>query len=236
MQSKYNFEAVNWVLQDIYDIIADFRGKVVCFYGDFRQTLLVVPRGSPGQVISKCLQKTSFWERVEIFSLFINMQLQNLSLTESAKVEIAQFASQILLVRKGENIITDPDIKITNVPWTYDYMEKIPMDLISKIYLFIAIIPLTTQYLASCAILAVANIDVIWFNNLTLEIMRREWQMSKSMDKAADPADRETFLPEFFHQIYKPFLPPYILRLKVGMPIMLLRNLDLPRLCNGIRI
>lgn len=93
IQSKHNFEAVNWVLQNIYDITADFDEKVVCFYGNFRQPLPIVPQRSPGQVISKYLQKTSFWERVEIFSLFINMQLQNLSLTESAKVEIAQFAS-----------------------------------------------------------------------------------------------------------------------------------------------
>lgn len=60
--------------------------------------------------------------------------------------------------------------------------------------------------------------------------------MSKIVDKAADPADKQTFLPEFFHQIYEPFLPLHILRLKVGMPIILLRNLDPPKLCNGTRI
>lgn len=43
------------------------------------------------------------------------MQLQNPSLTESAKLEIGKFASQLLSVGEGENIITDPDTKTTTV-------------------------------------------------------------------------------------------------------------------------
>ncbi len=60
--------------------------------------------------------------------------------------------------------------------------------------------------------------------------------MSQNVDEVTDPADRETFPPEFFHQIYEPSLPSHILRLKVGMPIILLHNLHLSRLCNGSRI
>lgn len=43
MQSKHDFEAVNRVFQDICDTTADFGRKVVCFCGNFRQTLPVVP-------------------------------------------------------------------------------------------------------------------------------------------------------------------------------------------------
>lgn len=174
MQSKHDFEAVNWVFQDICNITADFGGKVICFCGNFRQILPVVPRRSPEQVISKTLQKTSFWERIKILSLFINMRLQNPSLTKGAKVEIAQFASQLFLVGEEKNMITDPDTKITDVPWTHGYMKGTPVDLISKIYPFIATILLTIQYLTSCAILAVANVDVTRLNNLTFEMMRRK--------------------------------------------------------------
>lgn len=115
-------------------------------------------------------------------------------------------------------------------------MEGTPADLISKIYPSISTISLTAQYLVSRAILAIANVDITRLNNFTLEMMRGEWHLSKSVDEAADPADRETISPEFFHQTYEPLLPPHILRLKVGMPVMLLRNLDPPRLCNGTRI
>lgn len=110
------------------------------------------------------------------------------------------------------------------------------MNLIYKIYPSISTILLIAQYLASRAILAIANIDVTRLNNLTLKMIRREWQLFKSVDKAVNLVDRETFPLEFFYQIYEPLLLPYILRLKVGMLVMLLRNLDPPRLCNGSRI
>ena len=56
MQSRYDMEAVSRSLQDICgNDQAYFGGKVVCFCGDFRQTLPVVPGGSSGQVIEACL-------------------------------------------------------------------------------------------------------------------------------------------------------------------------------------
>lgn len=88
MQSKHNFETVNWVFQNIYNITIDFGRKVLDFCKDFRQTLPIVLQGLLRQIISKFSQKISFSEQVEIFSLSINMQLQNLSLTEDAKLEI----------------------------------------------------------------------------------------------------------------------------------------------------
>lgn len=42
MQSKYNFEVINLLFQDICDTTADFDKKVVCFCNNFRQTWLLV--------------------------------------------------------------------------------------------------------------------------------------------------------------------------------------------------
>ncbi len=40
-------------------------------------------------------------------------------------------------------MVTDPGTKITSVSWIHGYLKEIPIDLISKIYLFISTIPLT---------------------------------------------------------------------------------------------
>lgn len=36
IQSKYDFEAINCIFQDICDTTIDFGRKVECFYADFR--------------------------------------------------------------------------------------------------------------------------------------------------------------------------------------------------------
>ena len=51
-----------------------------------------------------------------------------------------------------------------------------------------------------------------------------------------NPEDNEIFPNEYWNKFYKPLLPPYKLRLKVGTPVMLIRNLDIPCLYNGTRI
>lgn len=44
------------------------------------------------------------------------------------------------------------------------------------------------------------------------------------------------FPTEFLNSINIPGLPQHLLRLKVGAPIVLLRNLEAPNLCNGTRL
>ena len=83
IQGRYDMEAVNRLFQDIYRYdSAYFAGKVVYLYGDFRQTLLVVPRGSAGVVINRCMQSLLFWEAVTILNLTINERLNHPDLSE----------------------------------------------------------------------------------------------------------------------------------------------------------
>ena len=66
--------------------------------------------------------------------------------------------------------------------------------------------------------------------------MRGDYYKYWSFDQAVNPEDNEIFPNKYWNKFYKPSLPPHKLRLKVGTPVILMRNLNTPRLCNRTRI
>lgn len=60
--------------------------------------------------------------------------------------------------------------------------------------------------------------------------------MYYSVDTVIEPEDSTTYPTEFLNSLSPRGLPPHQLKLKIGIPIILLRNLDPPKLCNGTRL
>lgn len=58
----------------------------------------------------------------------------------------------------------------------------------------------------------------------------------KSINRTTDESDAVHFPIEFLETINDPGLPPHELKLKLGVPVILMRNLDPPKLCNGTRL
>ncbi|CAI6370156.1 unnamed protein product [Macrosiphum euphorbiae] len=86
------------------------------------------------------------------------------------------------------------------------------------------------------AILAAKNIDV---NELNLKIQEQitgESSIYKSVDSATNQYDVVNYPPEFLNSLDLPGLPPHNLKLKVGSVVIMLRNINQPRLCNGTRL
>jgi hypothetical protein len=240
MQSRYDMEAVSRSLQDICgNEQAWFGGKVVCFCGDFRQTLPVVAGGTSGQVIAACVQKAEFWPDIIRLDLTINERLNNPDLTEVARADMRKFAVDLLAIGDGVTIQQSATSNEDMAPWEYGHVpENVLDELISKVYTDLnkATSSQGNNYLSERAILAITNTDVALINSKIMMRMPGELTTYWSVDRAASEEDEELFPTEYFNAFYEASLPPHKLCVKPGVPVMLLRNLEPPRLCNGTRL
>uniref|UniRef100_A0A0L8I2M1 DNA helicase Pif1-like 2B domain-containing protein n=1 Tax=Octopus bimaculoides TaxID=37653 RepID=A0A0L8I2M1_OCTBM len=74
------------------------------------------------------------------------------------------------------------------------------------------------------------------YRNGMAEHCIRSPHIYKSVDRIPDPEEVVNNPTEFLNSLEQPGLPPHRLELKVGTPVMLLRSLDPPTLCNGTRL
>ncbi len=95
MAHKHVFEAVNHTLQHVMGVVDPtlkdmfFGGKVVVMGGDFRQLLLVVPRGMRGQIVDASLKRSAIlWHSVKVHHLHENMRVQRLLAQGGANVAV----------------------------------------------------------------------------------------------------------------------------------------------------
>lgn len=92
------------------------------------------------------------------------------------------------------------------------------------------------QWLRERALLAAKNIDVYSTNSTILDKIPGMSQEYKSIDTVMQTEDVVNYPVEFLNSLDLPGLPPHKLNLKIGVPIVLLRNIDPPKLCNGTRL
>ncbi|GBP63660.1 hypothetical protein EVAR_82020_1, partial [Eumeta japonica] len=143
MAHKKSLEALNFTLKDLRRNNNIFGGLMILLAGDFRQTLPVVPRGTPADELNACLKASPLWNN-------------------------------------------NNDVHALN----FTIQSKIAGDLVTY----------------------------------------------KSVDSITNPDDVVNYPTEFLNSLEIPGFPPHNLQLKVGTVIMILRNLNPPRLCNGTRL
>ncbi|XP_071739059.1 uncharacterized protein [Rutidosis leptorrhynchoides] len=249
MIHKHCFEALDRTLRDIMRQTSPenedkvFGGKVVIFGGDFRQILPVVPKGSRQDIVNASLNSSYLWDHIKILKLTINMRLQSRCNTEEV-AEMKAFANWILDVgngtvggeNDGEVEIIIPNeflIKQTDDPITSIVDSTYP-NLINNLY--------ESAYFQERAILAPTHEHVDKINDRLLQLVPGEEMTYLSCD-GVDASDnymtghRGMQTPEFLNSLKFAGIPNHKLVLKIGVPIMLLRNIDqLNGLCNGTRL
>ncbi|PNX74041.1 ATP-dependent DNA helicase PIF1, partial [Trifolium pratense] len=249
MMHKHCFEAVDRTFKDImrpYDEknkYIPFGGKVMVLGGDFRQILPVIPKGTRQEVVHAAINSSLLWDFCEVFTLSKNMRLQTGPSTSNTE-ETTQFSKWVLGIGDGTiGETNDEDIQL-----------QIPSDfLISSSGNSIAAIVHSTypnllenmnniSYFQDRAILTPKNVIVEMINAYMLDLLPGEEKTYLSLDSPHSPnsdvsAVDDVHTPEFLNTINASGLPTHKLRLKLGVPVMLLRNIDQSSgLCNGTRL
>ncbi len=102
MMHRRTFKIVDRTLRDLMQLDHAqatekiFGGKVVVLGGDFRQILLVVPKGGREDIVSASLSRSHLWQHVTILRLHINMQVM-----AADSEEQREFARWVLNVGDG---------------------------------------------------------------------------------------------------------------------------------------
>ncbi|PIA43947.1 hypothetical protein AQUCO_01800182v1 [Aquilegia coerulea] len=229
MQHKFCVEAVDRTLRDIREINEPFGGVTVVLGGDFKQTLPVITKGTRQEIVRACLTKSHLWSGVRLLTLVKNMRLNS---NDTENVKFADYLIEIGTNPK-ENVELPSEIKRC----------KSTMDLLFKVYPNLNVEEVATEtYLQERSILSARNDNVGTLNELAINHFPGELHEYLAADKAIEddqPIENRgnSISNENMRALDPPSLPPFKLQLKVGCPIMLLRNLQ-PRdgLCNGTRL
>nr|GEY46292.1 DNA helicase [Tanacetum cinerariifolium] len=243
------FETLDRTLRDILNQPAHlFGGKTVMLGGDFRQTLPVKRVASRNETIRSSITNSYIWHHFKIYYLTENMRMNNKSLSEIDKHRTTTVAQWLLDVGNGQIGITD-DSDPDNTSWV-DIPDEycIPDDdnavpnLINFIYDADTLCYSSAQKLQEKAIVCPKNDTADIINDKILSLLTTTTRTYLSHDDAIphthDGGEIELLYPkEYLNSLSFPGLPPHNLTLKVGSPVMLLRNMNIVGgLCNGTRL
>ncbi|XP_075451177.1 uncharacterized protein LOC142492419 [Ascaphus truei] len=230
MAHKKALEALNRTLQDLRNNKQIMGGAVILLAGDFRQTLPVIPRSTPADELHACLKSSILWRHVKHFPLTTNMRVQLLGHSNEQL-----FARTLLQIGEG-TLPTDLTSGEIAFPTHFCHMMTSLEDLIHHVYPNLLHNYTNHQWLCERAILAAKNTSVNDINHQIQDIIPHTITQYNSIDTVVDCDEAVNYPPEFLHSLEPSGMPPHHLRLKVGAPIMLLRNLHTPNLCNGTRL
>ena len=153
--------------------------------------------------------------------------------------DMQQFAQWLLEVGAGTQL--DNNVATIEIPPHMICPDNSVDSLIDQIYPGIQHGDKDDQYFLDRSILACKNDTVMLLNSEMLQKFPGEEHVLLSADSVQfdDQAmnDHQPYSPEYLHSLRSSSLPLARLALKVGCPVMLLRNMDPSKgLCNGTRL
>ena len=234
MSHRHNFECLDRTLRDVMGRDILFGGIPVLLSGDFRQIPPVVPRASPSGIVNASIIKSPLWERFTVLTLDVNLRAMMLEGEEREEQEA--WANFLLGVGEGVGGSEFP------IPEDLHFHGETKEEFVEEVFGDLSLDQnRSADALQSKAILCPTNKSVREFNLSALKAFGGEGETEYvyfSVDKVESEDDMTAHYPqEVLNSLEFGGLPSHELRLKVGVPVMLLRNLCPARgLANGTRL
>ncbi|XP_043467393.1 ATP-dependent DNA helicase pif1-like [Leptopilina heterotoma] len=229
MANKRGIEALDRTLQDVRNCNLTMGGVNLLFSGDFRQILPVVVRGTRADEVNSCIKKSFLWPKIIRFSL-----LQNMRVHLGGEQGAQEFSN--LLIAIGNGTLEEIDGSIT-IPTSLATVVTSQEELIEHVFPGIEnLLTIQSSWLCERAILTPTKEQAKQLNQKILSLFEAEERTYFSVNSCINDDDSVHYPIEFLDSVTAPGLPAHEIKVKVGAPIMLLRNINPPKLCNGTRL
>ncbi|XP_072073598.1 uncharacterized protein [Arachis hypogaea] len=249
MVNKHCIEALDRTMRDILrfknsnSLNEPFGGKTIVFGGDFRQILPVIPKGTRQEIVNATINSSYIWNSCKILSLTKNMRLQTNG-SHTTCQELKQFADWILAIGDGRYGTSNDGVDSVKIPddiLINDWDD--PIVAICKATYPEMFRGTNVEYRAEDRAILAPTLQIVdEINQYMMSLNPAETITYYSSDKACATEANNDLLasihtPEFLNTIKCSGVPNHELTVKVGTPIMLLRNIDHSAgLCNGTRL
>nr|XP_032525562.1 fatty acyl-CoA reductase wat-like [Danaus plexippus plexippus] len=157
-----------------------------------------------------------------------NMELPDLGLSLEDR--------KTLTSRVSGELCWDTSTGFITLPTDFCHITDSKVELIQRVFPDIAQKFNNHNWLGERAILAAKNKDVEDLNATIQNFLPGQLVSFKSVDTVMNQDDVINYPTEFLNSLELPGLPPHNLQLKVGSVVIMLRNINQPRLCNGTRL
>ena len=213
---RYILEALDRTLRDLMNKPEDlFGGILIVLAGDFKQCLPVVPRGGRSGITAVCLNQSPLWAYII-----------KTTLTQSRRLDPGLQDWRLYLENIGTGVINNA-------------MDQVELDFVTTTRNLDSLIEFVYPDLyetdPNSVILATINSTVDTLNTKIIDNAPGVSTLYRSIDHAISDEEEQNYPTEFLNTLEMGCLPPHNLRLKIGTPIVIIRNIQHPVMVNGTR-
>jgi len=219
-------------LRDIIKTDKLLGGIVLLLAGDFRQILPVVRLGRRADIVDAALSRSALWQQCVVLQLYRNMRVERCSRDEQHSAQLRQYADWLLQLGDGKL----PTASDGSIQLPVELCVSTVDELVNFVFTELPSHHEDAVWVSSRAILCPRNHTVDDMNDRVLEMFPGDTVTCFSVDSVAEVDQQAVYPTEYLNSLTLSGLPPHKLNIKVGAPVMLLRNIDPARgHCNGTR-